>query len=360
MKKKKRNTNQGSNVRGTLVGFFLMFCAIALLFGWVYKIGVNRPPLKYALIPESTIEYLRNLNNINPGQGFNLSDEGPMDWDNDEDFGQTASGDMKWRFEEDENFIVYYHKDKDALWQGYAQQVLKYADAAIPSMIDLMGRYYYPKDMNGRKLAIYLAESENVYNNTINQLMNTNPASRHTGSIGITIFSIGRTGCMTDGIVIHPDCFKDDPHGENGYYKVLLHEMNHYVFFSSLDYSKPIKHYLWVSEGIAEYYCQRNDGKQISSPEAIAFIEQKCALNSEFPLTDNSAYWAGESFYLHLGNQNEKRVKDFINLAYTTSTDSVFILSKMDQSTTHKKWVEDLRAHQLLETEEMPEEPEVQ
>ena len=339
MRRKKRN--QGSNVKGTLVGFLLMFCIIAVLFGWVYKIGVNRPPLKYALIPESTLDYLRNLNKINPGQGINLTDEGPFNWDNDEDYGQSATGDMEWKSEENENFIIYYHKDKDALWQGYAQQMLEDASAAIPSMIDLMGRYYYPEDMNGRKLAIYLAESEKVYNSTINHLMGQNAGS-HSGSLGITIFSIGRTGCMTDGIVLHPKCFEDDPHGLNGYYKVLLHEMNHYVFFSSLDYEREIDHRLWVSEGLAEYYCNPHE-QQVQGSDSISFIDSKCDLSKEFPLDKNSAYWAGESFYRFVEQtKGVEAVKSFLQNAYQYSTDSTLIVSKLPAKQTKQKWVRSL------------------
>lgn len=131
--------------------------------------------------------------------------------------------------------------------------------------------------------------------------------------------------------------------GINGYKKTLMHEMNHYVFFSSLDYSKDIKHYLWVSEGIAEYYCQRHDRHQVTGNDSIEFVNKQCALNGEFPLSGNSAYWAGESFYLFLeGQKGIKGVQQFINTAYSTTSDSVFIKQNISVDQEHQKWVKSL------------------
>lgn len=319
-----------------------MFAVVALLFGWLYKIGVNRPPLRYAHIPTSTRDFINEVGKKAKDQGLSFQDHGPFDWDENSNVGENSA--ENWAKEFDENFIVYYHKDNEAQWQLYAQQVLEKANENIATLTDLMGKYYYAADMNGRKLAIYLPETEDLYIKTIGLLMG-NSGQNAKGSLGITITQVGPLGCLTKGIVLHPLCFKDEPEGMNGYVKTLQHEMNHYVFFSSLDYGKVIKHYLWVSEGIAEFYCNRYHGHKVSG-DSISFIEQNCLLNQEFPLEENSAYWAGESFYRYLESQGGKKsVQKFVSTAYTTTTDSVFIRQKMSAPAVHKKWVASLRAN---------------
>lgn len=326
-----------SGTNSTFLGFFILFLVMSVLFAWLYTVGVNRPPLVYAHIPDKTRNFIDRLGK-NGDQGLTFTDQGPFDWEQENNVGEDG-----WQKEFDANFIVYYHSDKKAQWQLYAQQVLKQANDNIASLIDLMGRYYYPSDMNGRKLAIYLPETPELYAKTVSMLLE---GETGTGSIGITLMEIGQHGCLTKGIVLHPCVFEDAPYGANGFVKVLQHEMNHYVFFSSLDYTKEIEHYLWVSEGVAEYYSERSSRKQITSSESINIIESRCKLNGEFPLTGNASYWAGESFYLYLENKaGIKGVHEFLNNAYVTSTDSVFVKCKMQQKVIHKNWVDYLRSN---------------
>ena len=317
-----------------------LFVLLALIVAKVYDIGLHRPPLKYANIPTSTQDYLRNLGKNTKDQGITYSDQGPFDWNNDDDLGQQK--DQAWHHEEDENFIVYYHHDKEALWQAHAQGVLHHARENIDYLKDLFDTYFYAADMNGRRLTIYLPENEGLYASTIANLMEL-PHVDSSGSLGITITEVGPLGCMTKGIVLNPKCFDVEPYDVNGFIKVLQHEMCHYVFFSALDYNKDIHHYLWVSEGIAEYFCDRHDHRQVRSQDSIDFIQNNCQLNHEFPHESNAAYWAGESFFRFLEKKGKKsEVKQFIQDAFTHTTDSIIIIRQQAPDQVHQQWVESL------------------
>lgn len=325
------------------IQFGIIFGIFAVLFGWCYQIGVNRPPLKYAFIPESTKDYIDKLGHTPNGQGITYDENGPFEWDNDEDEGKKSSGD--WRYEEDANFIVYYHHDREAKWQEYAQSVLVEANNNIAGLIELMGMYMYADDMNGRKLAIYLPETKSLYASTISTLSGESASRGEANSLGITIMKVGLYGCLTKGIVINPIAFEVEPDHINGYVKTLAHEMCHYVFFSALDYGKEIDHYLWVSEGLAEYFCNRYDNRIVHGADSIEHIRRNCLLTGEFSnKLSNSAYWAGESFYRFLEKTHgDVSVKKFVQDAYCYSTDSVFIKEKKSARKTHDKWVEMLK-----------------
>lgn len=325
-----------------------IFVVVGLIVAKVYDIGIHRPPLKYAFIPQETIEYIRILGKNTKDQGILYTDKGPFDWSNKKDLGQNRA--EKWRREGDENFVVYYHRDKQAVWQKRAQDVLSHARENIDYLKDLFGVYFYAADMNGRRLAIYLPENEGVYAATVSSLMGEMHED-NSGALGITITNVGPLGCMTKGIILHPKCFEVDPYDINGFIKILQHEMCHYVFFSALDYTKNVSHYLWVSEGVAEYFCDRHDHRQVHGQDSIDFIDNNCLLNQEFPYEGNASYWAGESFFRFLEKKGKKtEVKKFIQDAYTHTTDSVFIVQKQSPKEVHKQWVEALNGSSMLST----------
>lgn len=324
----------------TFIKFGVFFGVIALLVAKAYDIGIHRPPLKYAHISTFTQEYVRDLHRNAKDQGITIKAKGPFDWNNKKDLGQN--GNNNWRHEEDENFVIYYQHDNNAIWQAYAQEVLRHANENIDYLKDLLGVYFYAADMNGRRLAIYLPNNIESYQKTVATLMNQ-PSFKADGVQGITITEIGPLGCLTKGIVINPQCFKVEPSHINGFVKVLQHEMCHYVFFSALDYSKDIKHYLWVSEGIAEYFCDRHDHWQVHTQDSIDFIQKNCQLNQEFPHEGNAAYWAGESFFRFIEKKGKKAaVKQFVQDAFSHTTDSIFIIRKQVPDQVHQQWVESL------------------
>lgn len=329
-----------NKTNATFIKFAVIFFITALFIGKIYETGRNRPPLKYAHIPTSTKEYIGEMGKIK-GQGFTFSDVGPFDWDNKEDIGYEKEA--GWRKEPDKNFIVYYIHDNDAEWQGHAQDVLKCARENTEYLKELFGKYYYADDMNGRRLAIYLPNNNALYAHTVDTLLGSKGYDAESAA-GVIITQIGPLGCLTKGIVLNPICFDEDNiDTENDYRRVLKHEMAHYVFFSSLDYSKNIKHYKWVSEGIAEYFSFNRDNF-VHSEDSIAFIENNCKLNAEFPLSKNAAYWAGESFFNYLRDcGGVDKVKYFLSKSYTLCTDSIFIKDSISAELLHEEWVSSMR-----------------
>ena len=337
----------------TLLVIGIVFLAIAVLIGHTYYIGLHRPPLKYANIPDITKDYLRNLNLNNREQGITLVDLGPFDWDNAMDLGQNISQDETndddqgenqnrkgWQQVENENFIVYYPFDEDAVWQGHALDVMRHAQENIEPLRELFGTYVYPSDVNGRRLSIYLPVNNTDYKETVCKLLEQ-PNYDVTNLAGITITEIGPLGCLTRGIVLSPNCFKVEDNHVNGYVKVLQHEMSHYVFFTSLDYNKDVHHYLWLSEGIAEYFCSRSNRHQVCGADSINRIRTDCQLDEEFSFEDS--YWAGESFFLFMDKTKGKNtIKEFLQNSYVYSTDSVFIKMGMPTPELHDQWVESL------------------
>ena len=334
----------------TLLKIGIAFFVVALLVGKVYDTGLHRPPLKYANIPDVTKEYLRDLDRRNRDQGFTISDVGPFDWDNTSDLGQEKRPSVldpdkpreEWQKVENENFIVYYEFDEDAVWQGHALDVLRVAQETIEPLKELFGVYFYPSTVNGRRLALYLPSTHAKYQETTCQLLEQ-PNYDITGVAGVTITQIGPLGCLTRGIVLSPDDFDVPDDHINGFVKVLQHEMNHYVFFTALNYNNDVHHYLWISEGIAEYFCRRHDGQQVSDPQSIDFIRDNCQLNGEF--TVEASYWAGESFFNFMDqSQGKNTIKSFLETAYQCSTDSVFIKMGMPAFDLHQEWIDALEA----------------
>lgn len=321
----------------TMVLTTILFGLTAFFVGHVYKTGQDRPPLKYAVIPQGTLDFLRNhIPGDNEGTGIRIDIDGEgRSWSNDNDFGKKAE--ENWSCEEDENFIVYYHRDKKAEWQGNAQAILKCANKNIHTLAELMGKYFYPADVNGRKLPIYLPTSDGEYQAVISKLFE-GPCS--TSSIGMTITSVTLAGCETIGIVISPKTFKKSASANNNYACVLLHEMNHYVYLTSLDYSKEIGYFNWEIEGVADYCCSRSKDEQALSADKIHFIERNCSLDRDFPVETNSQYWAGENFFYYMEETyGRDKVKEFIHSSYSLKTAAVFDSLSLDEREEHSKWV---------------------
>ena len=329
----------------TLISVVGVFAVLALLMGKVYKEGQSRPPIRYSKISDNTIDFLCGLIRLGGHMmGVNFVQDGPYDWENTKDLGQKS--DEGWAFEEDEFFVVYYKKDKEAVWQGYAQSVLRAANENIMPLTRLMGKYYFPQDQNGRKLPIYLANSVDEYFGTIAKLMEKPSQSDVNTSIGITISFMGNAGCKSS-IVLHPICFQAPPRSPNGYVSVLMHEMNHYVFLSSLDLSKNIGFCNWQIEGLADYCADEYVGAkpQIRDSARIQYIADSCMLLTDFPDNNsNPEYWAGESYYQYLEKKQGKEfVRKFIQATYQYKTDVLFSRMDLDPEDEHDEWVKSLR-----------------
>lgn len=318
-------------------GIIIGFIVAAVVVGLVYHAGRQRKPLVYEFIPTNTIDWITQLTTFNT-VNISVVDKGPFNWDNEDDFGQESGTDWQ-NVDTDPNFIVYYKNDAMHLNVQNARRVLQIANEALPELQELMGRYPYPEDCNGRKLAIYITSTPAEYQATIDQLMGRRCNS--AGSVGMFICHIGQLGCRADGIVLNPLCFDYETSPMNWAETVLRHEMNHFVFFSSLDYGKEIDHPLWVAEGLAEFSAKPKG--QVAGMDSILFIRDNCDVLQEFPRENNSEYWAGKSFYTFVEQVKGRRdLRVFIQDLYENHLKTALDLSFNDAGIVDSLWVSTL------------------
>lgn len=286
---------------GTLLAFILM----ALVLVKVYDKGKDQKPLQYADVPQETIDW---INSLGEGLGdiFSTFDPTPIPtpWGNSNDPGQDPEAGLEKL--EDEYFIIYH---PEALSQK-AQLTLQLAHEAIPRMESVVGKYYYPEDMNGRKVAIYLTQGQKDFN----KLMGQFGLKRNFDNVdGITIYTISPAGLYLKGIALKGSSVfrNDDYHRE-----VQWHEMTHYCFAASLDYSQSINLPAWCTEGIAEYTGIASRRPTFSTSE-IARMRQDCHLSdAAFPLVFE-VYAGGHSIFCHMEDRyREEGVKDFLQTLY--------------------------------------------
>lgn len=321
-----------------LTAIIFAFFIFAGIVAGVYHAGRQRKPLVFVEIPLESIDWIQKIRDFN-STSISVVDYGPFNWDNTDDLGQSENS-VWTNIDTDPNFIVYYKTDLTGLNAQNARRVLEVANQTIGEVQMLMGRYPYPSTCNGRKLAIYLPSSEAEYATTINDL--AGEVCNSAGSIGMHICHIGPLGALTDGIVLHPKSFDFEGYRENWFDVVLKHEMNHFALYSSIDFNKVVNHPLWVIEGLAEYACWSRG--QVQDRDSITFIQNKCDIYGEFPLEQNSAYWAGRSFYQFIEDTKGKTaVKSFITTLYGNDLQhSLTVPFESDTLDLKNRWVEDM------------------
>ena len=140
---------------GSIAGVLLVFIVTALALVKIYDKGKDQKPLRYADVPQETIDW---INSFGGGLDDILShftpDPIPTPWGNDSDEGQDPETGLKTL--EDEYFIFYYPE----MLRKKAFLCQRLAHEAIPHLEGICGKYYYPADMNGRKVPIYLAKDQ--------------------------------------------------------------------------------------------------------------------------------------------------------------------------------------------------------
>ena len=316
-------------------GIILGFIVTAILVGIIYYAGRQRKPLVYAIIPDVTTSWIEQLTTFNT-VSVTVVDKGPFNWENEDDLGQRFEGD--WNLvDSDPNFIVYYKNDDMHLNVQNARRVLQIANETIPEIQELMGRYAFPADCNGRKLSIYITSSPAEYQSTVDLLYGSQ-ANSSSSSIGMFICHIGPLGCLPDGIVLHPKCFDYESSPLNWAESVLRHEMNHYAYFMSLDYGKEIRHPLWVSEGLADFASKPKS--QVASKDSVDYIRENCHVLEEFPRERHAEYWAGKSFYTFVEREKGlSSLKAFIQNLRTNDIEGALTLSFEDATKVDSLWV---------------------
>ena len=323
--------------KNSFLGIIIAFIVGAVLVGFVYYTGRQRKPMVYSRIPLATTQWTEVLKTF---KSLNISvvPKGPFNWNNKEDFGQIPNTGWQ-RVDTDPSFLVYYKNDAMHLNVQNARRVLQIANEAIPEIQELMGTYPFPDNCNGRRLAIYITSSPAEYQTTVDKL--SGGRSNSAGSAAMLVTHVGPLGCLADGIVLHPVCFDYESDPSNWAETTLRHEMNHYAYFLSLDYSKELNHPLWVSEGLAEYFSVKRG--QIVGKDSIEYIAANCKPMEEFPMETKSQYWAGRSFYQFVEDTKGMiGLKDLIQTLYKNDIETTLALSFEDAAHVDSLWVKDM------------------
>jgi hypothetical protein len=346
LRKNERNDKSDKRVIGKLLSFFLGFVLLSLWVGKLYDAGINRPSLLYRSIPESTLSWVNYENIQDPSQIMTASSVGPYNWDNKKDIGQNKSV-GSWDKREDANHIIYYRRDKEALGQSRALLVSNCLDDMMLEIIDLFGHYTSPDSLNGRKLAIYLPNTDEEFDILMNKF--SEGRSSFKNKYGCSFIELGPLGCQNKGILLHPKGFVDrneDNHFK--YEKALRREVARYVYFSSLNYNKDISHRHWFVDGVVEYFTLNLDAPFLLDSDKVDLIETKFSLLDDFKVGRNASRWAGASFFFfYAENYGDIEVANLVQKSYNISSDSIFNSLSVAPDTLHLRWVESLKV--LLE-----------
>lgn len=323
-------------MKRSLVPFIVTACLIAGWFAilWsVYLKGQKKEAIIYTEIPETTVRFINGL--METLDQYLTFDSDPLlsDWENDENFGETDNDGFAKI--EDDNFIIYFVPEE--MESIKSRKILNWAYDAIVPLENLMGKYFYPKDMKGRKLPIYIANSQSLYTRIIGNLLNKPDYKEKFPTWGMYIGTYSVYGCLTKGIVLHPDIWNKEKDAK----EVLWHEMNHYVFYSSLDYSKEINPYSWVSEGLAEYFSK--EPHKLSDLTIKRLLNER--LNHSFTIMMDN-YQGGQYVYSSIEyNFGLERVRNFIRTIYSNKMDSVYQKSlNISEKVVEQQWKKYIRS----------------
>ncbi|WP_455961970.1 hypothetical protein [Bacteroides bouchesdurhonensis] len=311
--------------------FVILVAFIGIWLGLLiclYQKGQEKEAIIYAKIPNETIQFFAGiLDSIDQFITFD-PDTRIDDWDNDKNYGEDEeTGLLKL---EDDYFIFYFAKG-NVKEEERAKKVQRWAHEAIQPLAALMGKYHYPEDVKGRKLPIYLADTQKAYTYIISILLSRPNIEEQKGSWGMYICTYSELGCLTKGIVLHPDTWRTDKDAQS----TLWHEMNHYEFYSSLDFSKIVDPYLWVSEGLAEYFSK--EYPKLTQKDMERLNDEH--LDKTFKYTYDN-YIGGQSVYQTLYDKyGEQKLKEFIQQIYSNRMENVYPKSiQVSRSHFEKEW----------------------
>lgn len=317
---------------GPIAGVLLMFILMSLALVRIYDKGKDQKPLRYADIPQETIDW---INSFGEGiddilSGFNPFPR-PTPWDNGGDFGQDPDAGLKTL--EDEYFIFYF---PESLTKK-AQLCQKLAHQGISRLEDIVGKYYYPGDMNGRKVPIYLMPDQKSFDELMAEQFSGDGDYETTS--GITVFEISPSGFYLKAIALNGrHAFSSDSYTEN----VLWHELTHYCFFASIDYNQYVTLPMWCYEGIAEYTSLPGKRPRFSD-EQIRMMREDCDFTiRHFPYVFEN-YNGGQSIFCHMEDKYRvDGVKAFLQTLYGEGIPASF---KSNFSTTVSSFEMDWKAN---------------
>lgn len=325
------------------LGFF--FLILAGLFGVVVHTGANHPPLRFPSIGGKTAQFIMDMAQREyKDVSLSLSKQGPFRWDNKKDLGfSSVLG--QWKVEADHDAVVYYRRDKDAIWQQKAQSVLSKADRITEELTGLMGKVCCVADSsNGRKLPIYLPENDQEFMQVLDKLCDGQriPSNKN----GSSVINIGPLGCKDNGIVIHPDSFVD----AQDYEYVLRKEMARFAYLSSVDFNKVINQQAWFTDGLVEFFAAGDEGVTEPSEEMIESIKDGLCLGEDGALAKGLDPKIGAAFLQYLSKtQGQEKLTELIQDTFRVSLDSAFVASGLDFQQTKQEWINSLRVSEGAE-----------
>lgn len=291
-------------------------------FGFIHWCLNTRgePPLVEAVIPESTLAFLDSLANRFLGGDDHLVltqvDSISTDsWNNKHDFGYKDSNGF-YVYEVDSLFVIY----SDVSDFDLAEKTRQYAHNAIEPMKRLMGHYVYPYMVNGRKLSLYLCTNEDVYQNACRAL--TDGDGDYSKTWGLCVYRYSGYEVQTLGITLNYGSMRRiSSNPDLDLNATVWHEMNHYVYFQSIDLSQEISMHTWMYEGLAEHFASqiKKQTTELTNVEKEAVYNNN--LSSTFdPFSFN--YSGGELFYDYLESRyGELTVNRFIQDIYSSTLD---------------------------------------
>lgn len=292
---------------GPLIGVLLAFAVTAFALVKVYEKGKDSDRLLDTQIPQETIDWINNLgNNLNDILSWFDPNPDQTPWGNQDDQGRDSTSVNAMHILEDELFAIYY---KEAS-QDRAEECLRYAHESIPRLAEICGKYYYPDEMHGRKVPIYLAHNQREYDEFLEKefkIQNRGETS------GLCYFHISLNGFYLDAIFLNGRYVFDS----HTYFKeVLCHEMTHYCFFASVNYYQYAKIPMWCYEGIAEYTAMPGKRPKFTKME-IAQMRKQCDLTDDyFPYTYQN-YTGGQSIFTFIEERYQLQgVQHFVNDLY--------------------------------------------
>jgi len=277
-----------------LIGL-VSFSFLSILLTFIFN--RDAPPVSALEIPQSTIDFFKKLSDLGHVK-FDFVDSLDVDnFDNDKDYADN------FKKIEDDNFIIYYRdKPKEKL---RAKKTLEYANQAVPDLDRFFGKYYYARDVNNRKLPIYLAASKSDFSEIAEKVGGT--AVSWAAGITFTTFSSDGTK-VCEGIVLS-STVQDD--SRTDLKKVVFHELAHYNHFHCMNILQKTEFMNWEVEGLASFFA--NDwNKEIPSFTQLS----KYSLMKD-PANYTDSYWMG---YHAFGLASSKgRLKAIVEDSYSES-----------------------------------------
>ena len=318
--------------------FLLSFLWNLTFILWCQIIRDSRPMIAVT-IPESTKAFLDSIgsqifageDNVIIVEVDSIDDD---EWTNIIDYGNLDENGL-YVYDSDSLFILYSDINDSNL---FAQTLSDAHDAVIP-LADLMGQYVYPYQIKGRKLPIYICSLDGTYQKVCQELSSSN--SDFSGTWGLHVSSYCGTETITKGIILNRENILETSSSPALDIKATIwHEMNHYVFFQSIDLSKELTLYTWLYEGLADYFSSivKEDTKSLTNSQKQE-IKNNTLESSFNPFLCN--YYGGEVFYDYTesayGKQN---VLDMVQLIYTMPLPDAFSIMNKDIVIEEKQWKE--------------------